>query len=127
MIVGLDVAGGDFAPDANIEGAILAREEIGDRAGICLIGDENVIRESLAKHGGSAEDFEIAHAPEVIGMGEHPTKAFLKKPESSLAVGFKLLQEGKINAFSSTGNSGAMLVGSMYTIRTIPGDRKSVV
>jgi phosphate acyltransferase len=61
------------------------------------------------------------HTEEAIEMGEHPTKAFLKKPNSTIALGFKLLQEGKIRAFSSTGNSGAMLVGAMYTIRTIPG------
>lgn len=121
MLVGLDVSGGDFAPEANIDGAILAANDLGDRARICLIGDESVIQSSLKDRGVDLSQFEIMHAPDTIGMGEHPTKAFLKKPESSIAVGFKMLQEDKIQAFSSTGNSGAMLVGSMYTIRTIPG------
>ncbi len=121
MTVGLDVSGGDFAPEANIDGAILAAKELGERARVCLIGDEAVINAALKERGVDASMFEIEHAPEVISMSEHPTKAFLKKPNSTIAVGFKLLQEGRIQAFSSTGNSGAMLVGSMYTIRTIPG------
>lgn len=121
MIVGLDVLGGDFAPEANVLGAIAAKKELGDRADICLIGDEKVIRELFEKEGASLDGFTIEHTTEAIDMGEHPTKAFLKKPNSSIAVGYRLLQEGKISAFSSTGNSGAMLVGAMYTIRTIPG------
>jgi phosphate acyltransferase len=121
MLVGLDVLGGDFAPEANVLGAIAAKKELGDRADICLIGDESVIREIFEREGESLHSFEIVHTEEAIEMGEHPTKAFLKKPNSTIALGFKLLQEGKIRAFSSTGNSGAMLVGAMYTIRTIPG------
>lgn len=121
MIVGLDVAGGDFAPEANVDGAILASKELGDRAKICLIGNEEEIRKVLSEREEDASVFDIVHAPDVISMAEHPTKAFLKKPNSSIAVGFKMLQEKSIQAFSSTGNSGAMLVGSMYTIRTIPG------
>ena len=121
MIVGLDVAGGDFAPKANIDGAILASKELGSRAKICLLGDEQVIHALLADRGVDASAFQVVHAPEVIGMGEHPTKAFLKKPQSSISVGFKMLEQGSIQALSSTGNSGAMLVGCMYTIRTIPG------
>ena len=121
MIVGLDVLGGDFAPEANVLGAIAAKEELGEKADICLIGDENAIQEIFQREGKSLDGFRIVHTTESIEMGEHPAKAFLKKPNSSIALGYKLLQEGEIQAFSSTGNSGAMLVGAMYTIRTIPG------
>jgi glycerol-3-phosphate acyltransferase PlsX len=54
-------------------------------------------------------------------MGEHPTKAVVQKPDSSISVGFKLLKEGAIQAFSSAGNTGAMLVGAMFSVKTIPG------
>jgi glycerol-3-phosphate acyltransferase PlsX len=57
----------------------------------------------------------------VIGMGEHPTKAIVQKPDSSISVGFQLLKSGDIQAFSSAGNSGAMLVGAMFSVKTIPG------
>ncbi|MEQ9188783.1 MAG: phosphate acyltransferase PlsX [Cryomorphaceae bacterium] len=121
MKVGLDVLGGDFAPDANVLGAVKAREDLSDRAEIVLIGDQPEIERVLSENGHATDLFEIVHTTENITMHDHPTKAFLKKPNSSIALGFKMLQEGSINAFSSTGNTGAMLVGSMYTIRTIPG------
>ncbi len=54
-------------------------------------------------------------------MGEHPTKAYSQKPNSSIAIGFKLLKEGSIDAFASSGNTGAMLVGCMFTMKTITG------
>lgn len=119
--VGLDVSGGDFAPDANVLGAIQAKEALGHRAQIVLIGNKKQIVPLLEANGLRADTFEIEHTEEVIEMGEHPAKAFAKKPNSSVAVGFRLLVENKIQAFASTGNSGAMLVGSMLTIRTIPG------
>jgi glycerol-3-phosphate acyltransferase PlsX len=121
MRVGLDVLGGDFAPEANVHGAIAAKKELGDRASIVLYGDTETIQRILKEANESEDAFEIVQTNESIDMGEHPTKAFIKKPNSSIALGFKHLHEKSIDAFSSTGNSGAMLVGAMYTIRTIPG------
>lgn len=119
--IALDVMGGDFAPKATIGGAILAHKEFGHQHRIVLIGDETQILSELKAESYNASNFDVIHAPDVIGMGEHPTKAFAAKPNSSIAVGFSLLKEGKIDAFSSAGNSGAMLVGSMFTIKSIPG------
>lgn len=121
MKIGIDVLGGDFAPEANLEGAVLAKQELGDRATIVLIGDQNVIFDGLSALNVSIDDFEVVHAPDVITMHDHPTRAIPQKPNSSISVGFDLLANGKIQAFSSTGNTGAMLVGSMYKINTIPG------
>lgn len=119
--IALDVMGGDFAPKATIGGAILAHKEFGQQHQIVLIGDETQILSELKAESYEASVFDIIHAPDVIGMGEHPTKAFAATPNSSIAVGFSLLKEGKIDAFSSAGNSGAMLVGSMFTVKSTPG------
>ena len=121
MKIGLDVLGGDFAPDVNVSGALQAREELGDRASIVLIGDESDIIRLLDENGAPRDTFEIIHTSEGIAMNDHPAKAFASSPNSSIALGFKHLQSGEIDAFTSTGNTGAMLVGAMYTIRTIPG------
>lgn len=121
MKVGLDVLGGDFAPEANVLGAIAAQNALGDRASVVLFGDRDAIVQILEREGEPADRFEIVHTTECIAMHEHPTKAFAKKPHSSISLGFKALYDGSIQAFSSTGNTGAMLVGAMYTIRTIPG------
>ncbi|MDX9905189.1 MAG: phosphate acyltransferase PlsX [Bacteroidales bacterium] len=121
MNIGLDVMGGDFAPKATVKGACLALHEISSADKIFLIGPEEVILEELAKEGVDPGRFVIINAPEVIGMGEHPTRAVVQKPNSSISIGFHLLKHGKIDAFSSAGNSGAMVVGSMYSVNTIQG------
>uniref|UniRef100_UPI0028969D97 phosphate acyltransferase n=1 Tax=Sphingobacterium multivorum TaxID=28454 RepID=UPI0028969D97 len=66
-------------------------------------------------------DFEYVEAPEVIAMGEHPSKAITQKPNSSIAKGFEYLKNKEIDSFASAGNTGAMLVGSMFSVKAIPG------
>jgi len=121
MRIGLDVMGGDFAPVAAIDGAILAAKELSDDDKIVLIGQESAIRSLLHERGCDAALFEIVHAAEIIEMGEHPTKALAKKPDASISVGFNMLKHKKIDAFASAGNSGAMLVGSIFSVNTIQG------
>jgi len=121
MKIGLDVMGGDFAPDATIEGAILALEKLSSSDRIFLFGPEDVIRTTLEEKGGDPNIFEIVHAPEIIGMGERPIKAFTLKPDSSISKGFKYLKHKDIDSFASAGNSGATLVGAMYTVSNIHG------
>ena len=121
MKIAIDISGGDFAPAANLDGAILAQKELKDDAIIVLIGDEEQINSGLIERNVSATLFEIIHAPEVITFHDHPTRALSKKPNSSISVGFIKLAKEEVNAFASTGNTGAMLVGSMYRLNTIPG------
>lgn len=121
MRIGLDVMGGDFAPVAAIDGAILAAKELSPDDKIVLIGQETTIRSLLHERDCDTAIFDIVHAPDVIEMGEHPTKAMSKKPEASISVGFHMLKHKKIDAFASAGNSGAMLVGSIFSVNTIQG------
>lgn len=121
MKIGIDILGGDFAPDANVSGAILAQKELPSEVKLVLFGDQEQILSCLSKFGGNAADFEIVHAPDLITMHDHPTRAIPNKPNSSIAVGFEYLANGGIQAFASTGNTGAMLVGAIYKINTIPG------
>jgi glycerol-3-phosphate acyltransferase PlsX len=121
MRIGLDVMGGDFAPKSTIQGAILARKELTQSDRIVLIGDTDLIIATLEQENVNPTDFDIVHANEVIGMGEHPLQAFKKKPDSSIAVGFNLLNSKEIDTFSSAGNSGAILIGSIYKLNAVPG------
>ncbi len=121
MKIGLDISGGDFAPDVNLNGALLAYNELPKDSRLVLIGDESVIRDGLKNRGVSHDFFDIIHAPDVITFHDHPTRAIPKKPNSSIAVGFDLLSKGDLSVFASTGNTGAMLIGSMYKLNTIPG------
>ena len=121
MRIGLDISGGDFAPKATIDGALLAREVLSNDVTIVLLGDEEIIRSEFANRGKVLDGFEVVHAPEVITYHDHPTRAIPKKPNSSIAIGFDLLAKANLDVFASTGNTGAMLVGAMYKLNTVPG------
>lgn len=121
MKIGLDIMGGDYAPKATVLGAIDAYKELLPTERLVLIGDKDIAAGILKENDFNPDHFEFVHTTEVIGMGEHPTKAIVQKPDSSISVGFKLLKDGAIQAFSSAGNTGAMLVGAMFSVKAIPG------
>ena len=123
MVIALDAMGGDFAPSSAINGALLASDNmVSHGATILLVGDTAVIEEHLKQLGKALPaNVKIVHAPDIIEMGEHPAKALQQKPESSIAIGFGLLAKGKAQAFCSAGNTGAMLVGSMFALKPLPG------
>ena len=113
--------GGDFAPKNCLEGAIMALDILPLNVKIVLIGDSEIAKNYLKDQGISEDKFEFVHTTEVIEMGEHPTKALAQKPQSSISVGFKLLKENTIQCFASAGNTGAMLVGAMFSVKAVPG------
>ncbi|HEU4469968.1 MAG TPA: phosphate--acyl-ACP acyltransferase, partial [Flavisolibacter sp.] len=119
MKIGIDMMGGDFAPLEAINGIEHYLQQ--GKAHLVLLGDEDQIREGLAGRAIPASSFSVVHAPQVIGMHEHPTKALKEKQQSSIAIGFHLLATGKTDAFISAGNTGAMLVGSLYALKPIEG------
>lgn len=121
MKIGLDIMGGDFAPKNCLDGAIMALDFLPSNVKMVLIGDSETAKSYLKEKGISEEMFEFVHTTEVIEMGEHPTKALAQKPQSSISVGFKLLKENTIQCFASAGNTGAMLVGSMFSVKAVPG------
>lgn len=116
--IAIDAMGGDFAPDNIVEGACRAVIQLPDNYKIVLIGKKNLIRKSLGGFSFDKNKIEIVDTPEVIAMNEHPTRAFFRKPNSSISSGFRLLKNSEISAFCGSGNTGAMLVGSLFTIQT---------
>ncbi|HVN58355.1 MAG TPA: phosphate acyltransferase PlsX [Bacteroidales bacterium] len=121
MRIGLDIMGGDFAPDAVIEGAIDSLAHLSKDEKLVLIGNEPLIVSKLTGMSVDPARFEIVGTSQVIEMGDHPAKAFSQKKNSSIAVGYGLLKNGLIDGFCSAGNTGAMLVGASYTVNVIPG------
>ena len=121
MKIALDAMGGDFAPQAAVDGAVLAAQQLAGKAQIVLIGQEDAVRPLLEKHGAAAATLELVPASQIIEMGEHPAKAYQQKQDSSIAVGYKLLAAGEVEAFCSAGNTGAMLVGAMFSVKAVPG------
>lgn len=128
MIIGLDVMGGDYAPTEAIAG-VQQYLQAAPRADVrvMLIGQREACAPYLAALEPFGERVIFTDAPEVIGMHEHPTKALKEKQRSSIAIGFGALQAGKIDAFISAGNTGAMMVGAMFTVKTIEGVQRPTI
>ncbi len=120
MNIGLDMMGGDFAPLEAVKGLQQYLSQQQDLATVVCIGDEAQVNPLLEEYQLTSK-VQLVHAPEVIGYHEHPTKALKEKQRSSIAIGFHLLATGKIDAFISAGNTGAMLVGAMFSIKAIEG------
>ncbi|MBE9466274.1 phosphate acyltransferase PlsX [Dyadobacter subterraneus] len=121
MKIAVDAMGGDLAPQAIVEGVMQATSELPSDARIVLIGRESDILEIFRQNNFSSSVVDIIHADDVIEMGEHPTKALSQKPNSSIGIGFKLLKEKEIDIFCSAGNTGAMHVGALFSIKAIEG------
>ena len=121
MNIGLDMMGGDFSPLEAVKGIQLYLHGSSSPASLFLVGDENLVRPLLEEYGIPAKGVTVVHAPQVIAMNEHPIRALKEKPQSSISIGFQLLAKGETEAFISAGNTGAMLVGSLHSIKPIEG------
>jgi len=131
MNIGLDMMGGDFAPLEAVKGIKLLREGNpgmnSAQPTLTLFGDEAQIAALLAEHGVDMNGIKIVHTTQLIDMHEHPTKAFREKQDSSIAVGFGYLAKGLTDAFISAGNTGAMMVGSLFSIKAIEGIQRPTI
>ena len=119
MKIVVDAMGGDQAPAVVVAGAVAEARARGTQ--IILVGMEDRIRAELARQGDtSGLPIEIVHASEVVEMAEH-TLAVKAKKDSSLAVGMRLVKEGKADAFASAGNSGAVMAAALFGLGRIRG------
>jgi glycerol-3-phosphate acyltransferase PlsX len=126
MNIGLDMMGGDFAPLEAIKGIKLYRE-LGSNAELTLFGDSQQINDLLQEHQLDFAGIHVVHTSQVVDMDEHPTKALREKQDSSIAVGFGYLAKGMTDAFISAGNTGAMMVGSLFSIKAIEGIQRPTI
>ena len=122
MKIAVDAMGGDFAPEAIVEGVVLATADLPKNVSITLIGDQAIVGKLVNKYSSRpVPQVDVVHADDVIGMSEHPTKALTQKPNSSIGIGFRLLKDGEVNAFCSAGNTGAMHVGALFSVKATEG------
>ncbi|MBO9728130.1 MAG: phosphate acyltransferase PlsX [Chitinophaga sp.] len=127
MRIGLDMMGGDFAPTEAVKGVKLYLDAVASDVHLVLIGDEQQLAPLLAEAQLDQSKYSVVHSSQVVGMDEHPTKALKEKPQSSISIGFHLLKNEKIDAFISAGNTGAMMVGTYYSIKAIDGVQRPTI
>jgi len=121
MNIGIDMMGGDYAPLEAAKGVLLFLSHTHANVKLTLIGQKDIIDELIYQRKIPADNIHVIDAPQIIEMHEHPTKALKEKQQSSISIGFKLLASGKIDAFISAGNTGAMMVGALFSIKAIEG------
>lgn len=119
MRIVLDAAGGDHAPEQPVRGAVIAARELGCE--IVLAGPAAAIRVELAKHRTEGLRLEVADAPEVIAMDEHPAQAVRRKTGSPHVVGLRMVRDGQADAFVSAGHSGATMAAATLILGRIRG------
>jgi glycerol-3-phosphate acyltransferase PlsX len=117
ITIALDAMGGDHAPRAEVEGAILAARELGVR--ILLVGIEATVRQELNKHRHRELPIEVVNATEVITMSDSPSQAFRRKKDSSVHVAAKLVRDGRADALVSMGNTGAVMTVARFVLGTL--------
>ncbi len=118
ITIALDAMGGDHAPRAEVEGAVLAARELGVR--VLLVGLEGPVRQELNRYKIGKLPIEVVNAADVITMEDSPSHAFRRKKESSLHVAARLVRDGKAEALVSAGNTGAVMTVARFVIGTLP-------
>ena len=124
MKIIVDAMGGDNAPDVTVRGAALAAKEYGED--ILLVGQPEAITAVLRAHGlENTEHLTIMPASDLVDMHDDPATVLRRKPDSSMAVAFKLLKAGEGDALVSAGNTGALLTGATLYGGRIKGIRRA--
>jgi len=118
ICIALDAMGGDHAPRAEVEGALLAARELGVK--VVLVGIEEKVRQELNRHRHRGVAVEIVNATEVVTMRDSPSHAFRRKKDSSLHVASRLVRDGKADALVSAGNTGAVMTVARFVLGTLP-------
>ena len=119
MRIILDGMGGDNAPAAVVEGAVLAMKEMPHE--IVFVGQEEVIREELKKYKYNEAQVSIVDAREVISNDEAPVRAVRSKKDSSIVKGINMVKNGEGDIFISAGSTGALLSGGLFILGRIQG------
>jgi phosphate acyltransferase len=124
MIIAVDAAGGDFAPNEVVKGALLAIED--SDIDIILVGKKSLIHVTGARQLKNSR-ITIVDASQVIEADDHPMKSVISKPDSSIVVGINLLKEGKAQAFVSAGNTGALFGAAFLKLGILEGVERPAI
>ncbi len=126
MKIIVDAMGGDNAPLEIIKGSMLAVDEYGIDE-LVLLGDEAVINNCVKDNGIAFKNTRIVNCTQVIDNCDDAKAVLRGKPDSSMAVGFKLLNDGEGDAFVSAGNTGAITVGATLITKRIKGVKRPAI
>lgn len=122
MKVIVDAFGGDNAPLEVLKGCARAVSELG--VNIILTGSSEKIKRCAADNGISLSGIEIEHTDDVFDIHEEPKEITRSGKNTSMALGLRLLAEGKGDAFVSAGSTGALVMGATFIVKRIKGIKR---
>lgn len=125
MKIIVDAFGGDNAPQEIIKGSMMAVNELD--VDIVLVGDEDKIKKCTNENNIELKNTEIVNTKGVLTMDDDPKSVLRAKNDSSLAVSFRLLNEGRGDALVSAGNTGAITVGATLITKRIKGVKRPAI
>ncbi len=125
MKILIDAMSGDNAPLEILKGAVMASQEFEHK--ISVIGDQNIISDIAVKNELDLSKIEIVHSNSVIDMQDRAMAVVREKRDSSMSVGLKMLSEGKVDAFVSAGNTGALITGATLIVRRFMGINRAAI
>ena len=124
MRIAVDAMGGDHAPGAVVEGALLAARDLGIE--VLLVGQKEQVEKELRRHSAGVSSVEVVPASQTVTMDESPS-ATLKKKDSSMRVACELVKQGEVKAAVSAGNSGAFMATGMFVLGNLPGVERPAI
>jgi phosphate acyltransferase len=121
MRIAVDAMGGDFAPGAVVEGAVLALRDFKDISELFLVGDEERVRAECERHGPVDSRITFLHASQIVDMTDSPVEGVRKKKDSSVSRAVDLVKEGRAQAIVSAGHTGAAVAATTIKLRPVEG------
>ncbi|HEY5599250.1 MAG TPA: phosphate acyltransferase PlsX, partial [Candidatus Manganitrophaceae bacterium] len=125
MKIALDAMGGDHAPGAVVEGAVIAAREFGVE--IILVGDEKEVQKELSKHAARDLPLSVVHAPQKVEMDESPSSVVRKKRDSSIWIATELVKKSEAAAVISAGNTGASMATALFILGPLAGVERPAI
>lgn len=125
MKIALDAMGGDDAPAAIVEGAVLASRELDVE--LILVGDEKEIQKELSRHSVQGHSISVVHAAQRVEMEESPSSVVRKKRNSSIWIATELVKKTEAVAVISAGHTGASMATALFTLGPLSGVERPAI
>lgn len=121
MKIAVDAMGGDFAPSAVVEGAVMALRDYKDIQQLFLVGDETKVRAECKRHGAVDPRITFIHTTQIVEMTDGAVEGVRRKKDSSISRAVEIVKEGKAQAIVSAGHTGAAVAATTLKLRTLEG------
>lgn len=120
MKVAVDLMGGDSPPQEIFKALLAIHEELLEGDSLVAIAQHSILPLLRNTFQHIPPSIEFITTEEAIEMEEAPLFAVRRKKDSTMAAGMRLLHEHAIDAFISSGNTGALVASAKLHLEMLP-------